>query len=638
MKNTIVCVLCLLIFVVPGQSQDMNKTLALDNVKASPAALLSRAAVYRQQNQPDSALLLAYKAFTISQTATMEESRINALMMIAFCYQDKGDYKKSMNILRQAYRQSGKVLAKNKQIAARLYNGLGGTSSMLGNNDSAIHYYFKALDVLPQDSANEPVRMRLYNNIGVTWSQQAFNDKAIIYLKKALQLAIKQKDTAMQGDIYSGLGLAYVGKNNTALASHYLTAAKEIYLKKPSNKGLQVVYINLGRLQGKDYPKAILYYNEALKIDTVTAIAAVIYQCLGESHYHLGHYKQAEQLYLKAEAICNEQGLYTHRLANYSILSLIYAHNHQYEKAYLYQKRYAVLNDSLLNTEKLKVINRLETAYRSAEKDTEIADNKLQIYKQQRWILLTALTLIILLAVFLVVYFRIRHKQRLQRQLIINLEQQKKIEHLHSKMQGEEEERSRIARELHDGVNVLLSATKMNYASLGKEYAGLPATRGYGEVMQLLNDMGTELRTITYKLVPELLIRQSLPDAIDTFCELIQKGNNLHIELQTYGSFTALPAECCFGIYRIVQELVHNIVKHSAATQVLIQLRYQDDTINLTVEDNGKGFDPAAAGKGLGLKSIKSRVHDLNGRIGFHSQPGIGTSIEIEILPDKTMQ
>ncbi|RYZ49522.1 MAG: sensor histidine kinase [Sphingobacteriales bacterium] len=201
-------------------------------------------------------------------------------------------------------------------------------------------------------------------------------------------------------------------------------------------------------------------------------------------------------------------------------------------------------------------------------------------------------------------------------------------------MQGEEEERSRIARELHDGVNVLLSATKMSYAAMGKEHGGLSNAQSYREVMGLLNNMGTELRTITYKLVPELLIQQSLPDAIETFCELIQKGNNIHFELQVYGTFTTLPPECCFAIYRIVQELVHNIIKHAEATQVLIELRSQDNLVSLTIEDNGIGFDPKAYGKGLGLKSVTSRVNDLYGRITFQSEQGIGTSIEIEIVPD----
>jgi signal transduction histidine kinase len=225
-----------------------------------------------------------------------------------------------------------------------------------------------------------------------------------------------------------------------------------------------------------------------------------------------------------------------------------------------------------------------------------------------------------------------RQKQKLQSERIRNFEQQQKIEHLHSKMQGEEEERSRIARELHDGVNVLLSATKMNYAALGKEHKGLPDTKTYGEIMDLLNNMGMELRTITYKLVPELLIQQSLPDAIETFCELIQKGNNLHIELQTYGSFTALPPELCFAVYRIVQELVHNIVKHAHATQVLIALVHQDELLRLTVEDNGNGFDPEKTTKGLGLKSIKSRVKDIDGNITFSSQKDEGTSVEIEVV------
>jgi signal transduction histidine kinase len=281
--------------------------------------------------------------------------------------------------------------------------------------------------------------------------------------------------------------------------------------------------------------------------------------------------------------------------------------------------------------ENTKVNEQLELKFRTAEKDKELAQNKVLLYSLQKRITLMASAVVLLLGLAFAVWRISRQRQKLQAERIRNFEQQQKIEHLHSKMQGEEEERSRIARELHDGVNVLLSATKMTYAALGKEHRHLPETKTYGEIMNLLNSMGMELRTITYKLVPELLIQQSLPDAIETFCELIQKGNKLHIELQTYGSFTALPPEICFAVYRIVQELVHNIVKHAQATHVLIALVHQDDLLQLTVEDNGNGFDPEKTTKGLGLKSIRSRVHDIGGSISFSSQKDEGTSVEIEV-------
>jgi signal transduction histidine kinase len=323
--------------------------------------------------------------------------------------------------------------------------------------------------------------------------------------------------------------------------------------------------------------------------------------------------------------------LLTHRLANYSALSSIYEHLGDFKSAYIKQVAYANLNDSLLNVENTKVNEQLELKFRTAEKDKELAQNKVLLYSLQKRITLMASAVVLLLGLAFAVWRISRQRQKLQAERIRNFEQQQKIEHLHSKMQGEEEERSRIARELHDGVNVLLSATKMTYAALGKEHRHLPETKTYGEIMNLLNSMGMELRTITYKLVPELLIQQSLPDAIETFCELIQKGNKLHIELQTYGSFTALPPEICFAVYRIVQELVHNIVKHAQATHVLIALVHQDDLLQLTVEDNGNGFDPEKTTKGLGLKSIRSRVHDIGGSISFSSQKDEGTSVEIEV-------
>jgi signal transduction histidine kinase len=456
-------------------------------------------------------------------------------------------------------------------------------------------------------------------------------DKGLTYHRKAELLALKIKDTIFLASVYTNMGIANLERKDTVKAVAYMETALYLFLSKKASHNTAFTYYILGTAQ-RSPQQAILFYQQALNIDSVSAFAAGVYQGMGSAYYLMARYKDALPYYKKAEQLCDEQSLLTHRLANYSALSSIYEKTGDYKNAYSYQAAYANLNDSLLNVEKAKALHQLEMRYRIAEKDKEIAQGKALVYRLQRSITIAVAATLLVFLIAGIIWLKNRQKQKIQLIQIRNFEQQQKIEHLHSKMQGEEEERSRIARELHDGVNVLLSATKMNYAALGKEFKEMPDSNTYREIMQLLNDMGLELRTITYKLVPQLLIQQSLPDAIETFCELIQKGNTLHIELQTYGSFTALPPELCFSIYRIIQELVHNIIKHAQATQVLIALVHQDDVLQLTVEDNGSGFDPEKANKGLGLKSIRSRVNDIDGKIHFSSQPNVGTSVEIEVL------
>jgi signal transduction histidine kinase len=580
---------------------------------------------------PDSAIAVLNEAFRLSSAMQYEAGMARSLLSKAFCYQDKGMYLESKRILFQAYPHCEIAAKDDEKMLPVLFNGFGGTYLSLGDNDSALQILYKARQATEKMKRPDTLLLaQIYNNTGTAWMQKRELDKGNQYHHMAETLALQIKDTILLASIYTNAGVASMERKDTPGGVTYLEQALSLYLNKNASHRIAFVYYALGVAQ-RDQQKAIAYYRQALDIDSTTAFAAGVYQGLGSAYYLMGQYKEAIPFYNKAEQICGAERLMTHRLANYSALSSIYEKTGDYVKAYQYQVAYANLNDSLLNTEKQKALGQLEIKYRVAEKNKEIAQGKALVYKLQRSVILSAAAVLLILLIAGIIWLKNKQKQKIQSIQIRNLEQQQKIEHLHSKMQGEEEERSRIARELHDGVNVLLSATKMNYAALGKEYKGLPETNTYREIMQLLNDMGLELRTITYKLVPQLLIQQSLPDAIETFCELIQKGNTLHIELQTYGSFTALPPELCFSIYRIIQELVHNIVKHAKATQVLIALVHQDELLQLTIEDNGCGFDPENVSKGLGLKSIRSRVQDIDGKILFSSQPDIGTSVEIEV-------
>jgi two-component system NarL family sensor kinase len=618
---------------LPLQAQDKHAVISTGEDTANVKRLLKESGT-RRITSPDSALLILGEALRISKVLHYDDGIAGALMSMAFCYQDKNDYQQSRNMLAMAYPYCVKLSIKNKRIMPALFNGWAANYVGSGNNDSALVYFYKALAEIERTKLNDTFLLaQVYSNMGTAWLQKSETKKGLLYHQKAETLILQLKDSMYLANVQCNIGVEYLDLKDTVKAIQYLQWALKIFTARRNDHGAKFTYYALGTAQ-RTPEKAIVYYDAALRYDSLSTFAVGALQGIGGSYYRMGDYRKAEGYYKKAQLICTREQLMSHRLANYSALSSIYEHLGDFKSAFINQVAYADLNDSLLNVENTKVNKQLELKFRTAEKDKELAQNKALLYSLQRRITLMASGVVLLLGLAFAVWRIVRQKQKLQSERIRNFEQQQKIEHLHSKMQGEEEERSRIARELHDGVNVLLSATKMTYAALGKEHRHLPETKTYGEIMDLLNNMGLELRTITYKLVPELLIQQSLPDAIETFCELIQKGNNLHIELQTYGSFTALPPEICFAAYRIVQELVHNIVKHAQATQVLIALVHQEDLLQLTVEDNGNGFDPEKMTKGLGLKSIRSRVQDIGGSISFSSRKNEGTSVEIEVTTD----
>lgn len=152
----------------------------------------------------------------------------------------------------------------------------------------------------------------------------------------------------------------------------------------------------------------------------------------------------------------------------------------------------------------------------------------------------------------------------------------------------------------------------------------------YQEGMTMLEDIGDEIRKTAHNLLPPALLRQSLPDAVRAYCNSIQEGSNLQVDLQCYGEFEQVSQDFKLNIYRITQELLRNIVAHAHATEALVQLVVNGHILALTVEDNGIGFSKDQSTTGMGVHNLQTRVAALNGHCAIESEPGKGTSVFIE--------
>ncbi len=628
------CFFAVLLPVIPVKIPAQEKPPVLEiNGTRDVHRLIAKATEQRVNSNADQALHLAQEALQLAIATQNKAAIAEAMVIIALCYKDKGEYLRSKQLLYLAQPYCITAAPYTEGIMAYWYSQLGTLYGLLGDNDSSIYFFYEALAFIKNGSTRDSLfKVSLLSNIGTSWMQKEDLNKALYYHKKAELLAKQLGDTMTLATLYSNIGTVYHLRKDSVHAMHYFEASLKLYQQKKAKKiySLQFLYYSMGTVQ-PTLADAMPYYNRALAMDSHSVNAASIYELIGQAYFDSGIYDNAEKYYKSAEELSKRKGLDGHLLAVYSKLAAVYENMNLYKPAYQYQTKFVRLNDSLRTIDKDRVINQLDVKYRTAEKDKMLAENKAQLYKQQRWIIASTGSILLLTLVSFGVYRNYRYKQRAQEDRLQSLEQQEKIGKLQAKTQGEEEERSRIARELHDGINVLLSATKMNYASLGKEYKGLTEAPSYGVIMGLLNEMGFELRTIMYKLVPELLIQQSLPDAVETFCDLIRRSKKLHIEFQFWGSFSALPAEYCFAVYRVVQESVHNIIKHANATSVLIQLRHQDGMLCLSIDDNGDGFNEKKATTGMGLQSMRSRIESLGGQVVFSSKANEGTSVEVEL-------
>jgi two-component system, NarL family, sensor kinase len=218
------------------------------------------------------------------------------------------------------------------------------------------------------------------------------------------------------------------------------------------------------------------------------------------------------------------------------------------------------------------------------------------------------------------------------RKKIILHEKEKQLLALNSILKGQDEERNRMAKDLHDGVGSMLSGIKLSLSALSSNLQMAEnEKRVFNKSFTQLDSAITELRRVAHNMMPEALLKFGLKEAIQDYCDDINETNTVKIKYAFIGNLPGNDKNLDLILYRIIQELTSNIIKHAAAKNILIQVNRHAKGITLVVEDDGKGFNPAEKAKGAGLSNIQSRVDYLKGSCEIQSEAGSGTSVTVEI-------
>ena len=333
----------------------------------------------------------------------------------------------------------------------------------------------------------------------------------------------------------------------------------------------------------------------------------------------------------------------------YKHLSESHSAKEEHEAAYSFLKKYSILNDSILNADKLEVANRLSKQYENKQKDILIQELEMAkrssegMAQQQRRLLYSfvAAFLIFLPALYLIIRFYqqkihakeviVKQKEEIKRQKITELENNIKIESMHSMIAGQEAERERVAKDLHDSLGGLLSTVKLHFNSLESKLKGVEKIQQYQNANNLLDEACQEVRDISRNLQPSSLVNMGLVAAIKDLINRVNDPDQVQIDFQYYGMEEKLENTIALTIYRIVQELFHNSLKHAQAKEILIQLTRENGELIIMVEDDGIGFDVEGVKKGMGSENILSRVNYLKGDFSVHSVKEQGTTTMINV-------
>lgn len=506
--------------------------------------------------------------------------------------------------------------------------------------DSAIYYSLSAIRIQEEIKLNNKLLI-YYVNIAMIYQQLKLKDKQKEYVDKALNLA-RQLNAA------PGLFLAYMQ------ATHYYTETGE-YLKAKNYIDSARIYFNANI----DFSRKQSYYLlAAVSFQNLNAYdsAAYFYQQahdLAKQHnsrwsmidplLQMGNIKTKQTDYVNAEKYLKQGIEYAEKDSaktflkeGFKYLSELYTSTGRYVEALESYKKYTAVKDTLLNEERRNYILDLEEKYEAEKKDVQLQLQQAVIKQQsnQNYALMAGT---LALGIILFFSYRVyRQRRKIQQQRIHELESEKQLAATEAVLKGEEQERTRLAKDLHDGLGGMLAGIKYSFNTMKGNLVMTPENaQAFERSMDMLDSSIKEMRRVAQNMMPEVLLRYGLEAALKDHITEINKSGIIKIVHQSIGvENRQLDQTTTFALYRIIQELISNAIRHSGASDVLVQTFWEPGKIIVNVEDNGKGFDISALkeAEGIGWKNIRSRVDFLKGAIEVQSTPGRGTFVNLEFL------
>jgi two-component system NarL family sensor kinase len=279
----------------------------------------------------------------------------------------------------------------------------------------------------------------------------------------------------------------------------------------------------------------------------------------------------------------------------------------------------------------------LEKRFETQKKESQIQLQQSQLRQKNTLNYILAASAVALLLISLLSYRNYKNRQKLQQVRIDELETEKQLTATEAVLKGEEQERTRLAKDLHDGLGGMLSGIKFSLSNMKGNLIMTPDNaQAFERSIDMLDSSIREMRRVAHNMMPEVLVKYGLDTALKEYCNEIDRSGVIHTSYHSMGlNETEIEQTTAVTIYRIVQELVNNTIKHAAAKNLLVQAQYAkaEKLLSVTVEDDGKGFDIATLknANGIGWSNIQNRVDFLKGKIDVQSGEGKGTSVLIEI-------
>jgi len=622
-------------------------------------------ALLKKPSVTDNELYLAYKGLSNAYLHTdnkksLEYARMgihlaqkkNNTYQIAGFYCNLGDiyyfsnhldstlyyYEQSLEMLKDAEKEEAANRNDIESLHLNLLKSIGVTNVIYGKYDLALDHFLKALDIAEKDNESNET-MELYLNLASTYTRMSNFRQGEAYYLKAEKLSREINDSISLADAYQGLCSIYISKNDYTQALKYGEESWQILSALPNIPAYQLMFATRELtdvwLKIPNYDKALEYAQKTVEYARETAVssnlASALYM-LSSCYLKQAKYKESEKIAFEALAT-DTTDIYTNYILYDNISQAnIWLGNAPKGIAYFGKTLDAIRAFSNKNFQ--SSLSEMEVKHETEKKELQITALQKEKQLMTKLVIAGGAVLLLALAAFFLLWRwtvqkrRVSEKQKqLAEQQLKQLEQEKQLVATQAVLDGETQERARLARDLHDGLGSILTGAKLSLWEMKKCVLLEPAdVERFDKTMGLLDKSVQEMRRVAHHLMPDSLSRFGLKSAVGDFC------NNLPaVHFTYYGDETRLDPNLEVMIYRSIHELITNALKHSGADKIMVQIIQEPSRIAFTVQDDGCGFDPSVAIGGMGLQNIRTRVASYSGIIDIDSKIGEGTEVNVEL-------
>lgn len=522
---------------------------------------------------------------------------------------------------------------------ANINNNLGVISNEIGNYKTAYIHFVEALNNYDL-AKKQDKKDGTFNNIGLVYLHLKNHEKALFYFDRALDSTIQPKDKILVVSVLNNIALCYSSENKSDSALKYLDRAIKLSKRINNQYGLCISYQLMGSIYLKLDQTRKAFDAFSISIDLARGknwSYQLAVSRIGIARVLLSQDKTGEASKIVYEVLdmAKAQKSLVLKSDGHEALSDIFWKIGDYRNSMIHYREYIKAQEEVINQTVIHQVYDVELTYLSQlnkMQQLELEKKKLIISKKNTLLFFISLVFILVLSGIWLVYLNHRHRQKVKLQTtIIELTEKKS----NAALEAEIQERKRIGEELHDSLGYLLSLAGLHASVLykRKDIEERKRKELLESLLKSIEDAFDEVRNISHNLAPSLLSERGLKGALRNISDRVNQSTKLTMSFDTFGLDENLDNLIENTLFRTIQEIVNNTIKHAEASKLFIQIAQGNNEITLMAEDNGKGFnfDEIKKHSSYGLSHMKSRIENLNGTMFIDSNITRGTIISILI-------